>query len=594
MVSRLVLGFVGTSRAVVDDLADEPGELTVVADDETRVRTLREEGIRAQTGDVTDRALLSRYDPDVVLVDAEGTDESPATTRAATEAFPDAHVVTYLGYGVGASVRDTVATLADEVVTPGGAIVDEIADVVGSEAGVRAQRLRETVRAVGGPMAVVMHDNPDPDAIASALALREIAAALGVEATACYYGEISHQENRALMNLLELDLRNLGAEDGIEEFASVALVDHSRPGVNDQLPEDLQVDVVVDHHPPRAPVEARFIDLRHGVGATSTLMVDYFDRLGVPLDETVATALLFGIRVDTSDFSREVSTEDFVAASRLVDPANLDLLERVEEPSVSPETLAVVARAVSERTVDGTMLASYVGSIADRDALAQAADLLLAMEGITTTLVCGRVDETVYVSARARGADLDLGEALRLAFDQIGSAGGHADMAGAQIPLKSIVQMTGEHDRERVIRDSLVERFFETVRDPSPTVTERGTVGARPEELGLLSHDTETARRADGPGGGGPDAEEDAAGGPDAEGGDAGGPDAEGGDAGGPDAEEDAAGGPDAEEDAADGSDAEGGDAGGDSSEADADEGDASAGQDAGHEDGGHEGADGR
>jgi nanoRNase/pAp phosphatase (c-di-AMP/oligoRNAs hydrolase) len=489
MVSRLVLGFGGASRAVVDDLADEPGELTVIDGDEARVKTLRNESVRAHTGDVTDPEVLSGYDPDVVLVDADGGDAGLAATREARRAFPDVYLVTYVGYGADEDVRETIAGLADEMVSPGAALVGEVFDVVESEAGIRAQRLREAVRAAGGPMAVVMHDNPDPDAIASAVALREIAGALGVEAAACYYGEISHQENRALVNLLDLDLRHLDEDDEIDEFESVALVDHSRPGVNDQLPQDLEVDVVVDHHPPRAPVEAHFIDLRQSVGATSTLMVDYFDRLGVELEETVATALLYGIRVDTSDFSREVSTEDFVAAARLVGQADLDVLERVENPSVTAETLEIIGRAVDMRTVDGSVLASYVGAISDRDALAQAADLLLDMEGISTTLICGRVDETVYVSARARGTDLDLGETLRLAYDQIGSAGGHADMAGAQIPLQSIIMMAGDADQEAVIRESLVEQFFETVRELPATLTERGTVAHRPEEIGLVDYD---------------------------------------------------------------------------------------------------------
>jgi nanoRNase/pAp phosphatase (c-di-AMP/oligoRNAs hydrolase) len=489
MVSRLVLGFGGTSRAVVDALDPEPGQLTVVGGDESKVRALRDEGIRAQTGDTTDAELLSGYDADVVFVGVDEEEEGLATTRAARDAFPDAYIVVYLGLGVDYGVRGNAGEMADEVVSPGAALVGEVLDVVESEAGVRARRLRSTLRAVGGPMAVVMHDNPDPDAIASAVAIRELADAMGVEATACYYGEINHQENRALVNLLDLDLRTLESPDDIDEFETVALVDHSRPGVNDRLPEGLPVDVVVDHHPPRAPVEARFIDLRHGVGATSTLVVDYFDRLGVALEEQVATALLYGIRVDTSDFTREVSTEDFVAAGTLLDAANLDLLKRVENPSVTSDTLEVIGRAVRNREVDGSVLATYVGEIADRDALAQAADMLLDMEGVSTTLVCGRRDDTVFASARARGTDLDLGEALRLAFDQIGSAGGHADMAGAQIPLKSIATMTGTSDRETVIRDSIVERFLETVRELPPRLTERGTLGARPEEYGLVPYD---------------------------------------------------------------------------------------------------------
>jgi nanoRNase/pAp phosphatase (c-di-AMP/oligoRNAs hydrolase) len=492
MVSRLVLGFGGTSQTVVDGLEDEPGTVTVLAEDETRVKTLREEGVRAETGDPSDLDTLGEYDPDVVFVGVEAAGPGLEATRAARDAFPDAYIVVYLGLDVEYEVRGNAKEMADEVVSPGAALVGEVLDVVESEQGVRARRLRTTMRAVGGPMAIVTHDNPDPDAIASAVALRELAAAVGVEATACYYGEINHQENRALVNLLDLELRNLEPDEDLGEFASFALVDHSRPGVNDQLPSDLEVDVVVDHHPPRAPVEAGFIDLRHGVGATSTLLVDYFDRLGVTLDEQVATGLLYGIRVDTNDFSREVSTEDFVAAATLLEPSDLDLLERVENPSVSADTLAVIGRAFGHRETHGSVLATYVGEIGDRDALAQAADMLLDMEGVSTTLVSGRKDDMVYVSARARGTDLDLGEALRLAYDRIGSAGGHADMAGAQIPLKSMGTMTGDDDREAVIRESLLERFFETVRELPPTVTEGGgPVGRRIKEYAQVRYDDE-------------------------------------------------------------------------------------------------------
>jgi len=491
MSSRLVLGFGGTSRAVLEELVDEPGTLRVLVDDEQRVLALREEGIRAEVANTTDHATLEAHDPDVVFVDAEngGVTDGLATTRAARDAFPDAYIVVYLGFDVDYGVRGNAREMADEVVSPGAALAGEVLDVAESEAGVRARRLRSAIRWAEGPMAIVMHDNPDPDAIASAVALRELAGALGVEATACYYGQINHQENRALVNLLELDLRNLGPDEGVAEFGSVALVDHSRPGVNDSLPEDLPVDVVVDHHPPREPVEAAFIDLRHRVGATSTLLVDYFDRLGVELSERVATALLYGIRVDTDDFTREVSTDDFLAAATLLESADLDVLDRVEDPSVSADTMEVIARAIRDRRVEGAVLASYVGEIADRDALAQAADMLLDMEDVTTVLVCGRKEGTVYVSARARGADIDLGEVVRQAFDRIGSAGGHTDMAGAQIPLKSLGRMAAEADREAVIGRSLLERFFETVREFPVALTERDRLGPPPDEHRLLPFD---------------------------------------------------------------------------------------------------------
>lgn len=195
------------------------------------------------------------------------------------------------------------------------------------------------------------------------------------------------------------------------------------------------------------------------------MMVEYFRRLAVPIDETTATALLFGIRTDTDDFSRGLARLDFEAAAELVPLADNGVLDQVERPTVSSETLETLSEAIRNRRVRHRVCATCVGRVRDRDALAQAADRLLGMEEVDATLVYGFRDATVYLSARARGTDLDIGETLREAFDQIGSAGGHAAMAGAQIPLGFLGEET-EDDEElltRIVREVIDERFFETL-----------------------------------------------------------------------------------------------------------------------------------
>ncbi|MFC6755055.1 DHH family phosphoesterase, partial [Halorubrum tibetense] len=289
----------------------------------------------------------------------------------------------------------------------------------------RPPRLVRTLRRIPGDLLVVAHDNPDPDAIASALGLARIAEAIGTPADAVYGGEIAHQENRAMVNLLDLSLRTFADVD-IDSYAGIALVDHSRAGINDSLPEGTVVDIVVDHHPPRGPIEGTFVDVRPDIGATSTLIADYLSRLGIAPDRAIATALLYGIRVDTRDFTREVSIADFEAAASLIPDADESTLERVESPSVSPETLRVLAAAIENRDVRESVIASCVGEITDRDALAQAADRLLDLEDASVTFVYGYMNGMIYGSARARGADLDVGELLRDALEQAGSAGGHA------------------------------------------------------------------------------------------------------------------------------------------------------------------------
>ena len=467
MPSRLVIGAGSTARAVIDAVSGDHEALWVLTVDEHRAETLRESGVSVTVTDDFDRAAMAELDitPETVVVAGDDPAVNVVAAETVAELFPDTFRLCYTGYGSTAAQRSRLDSVADRVIDPETVLANRLQRSVG-DSGARARKLQEVLRDIDDHLAVVTHDNPDPDAIASAVALGELAARAGCEVSLCYYGDISHQENRAFVNLLEYDLVNLDPEDdgALDPYDGFALVDHSRPGVNDQLPDDLPIDIVIDHHPPRMPVEARYVDLRSGVGATSTLLVDYFERLEVELSEPIATGLLFGIRVDTKDFRREVSAEDFEAAAQLVGRADMEALQRIEDPSVSGETLAVIGRAIDNREEEGSVLLSCVGELSDRDALAQAADRLLDLEDIHATLVYGVLDGTIYVSARARGADIDLGEALRDAFGQIGSAGGHADMAGAQITL-GVLDSVDEREESlhTIVRSVVNDRFLEAV-----------------------------------------------------------------------------------------------------------------------------------
>ena len=471
MTSRLVLGCGTFGRRLALELEERHEPLLVLDSDGGRVDGLRDEGIPARQAETTDPEDVRRLaadllgDVDTVVVAGDDPAENRTAAGMAREAFPGAFVLAYTGRDPTPADRAAVGESADEVVDEGVATAESLRGRI-DEPGYRTRRLRRVLRSLDGPLAVVAHDNPDPDAIASAVALERIAETAGLDAEVCYYGEISHQENRAFVNLLDYDLTALGPESDLDRFGSFALVDHSRPGVNDGLPAGTEIAVVVDHHPPRAPVEAEFVDLRSNVGATSTLLTRYLQDLGIEPGRELATGLLFGIRVDTDDFSREVDTEDFRAAAYLLSHADTATLERIESPSMSPETLEAIGTAIDNRRIRDDVLVSCLGEVSDRDALAQAADHLLDLEDVSVTFVFGftGTDEegVVYASARARGTELDLGEALRDAFAQVGSAGGHADMAGAQIPVGMLIDPDDE-EPATVIEAVVTERFYDAL-----------------------------------------------------------------------------------------------------------------------------------
>jgi len=475
MRSRLVVGDGPVVGRVLDATADHGETRTLVAPD----ATVDADEAVVERGDPTDPADYP--EADAVLVADVPVGRARSVVDAARSALPDAVLVVALDTDASDADCEALVETADRVVAGEQVVARGALDAVVGIAGTRVRRLRRTLRTVAdrseGRLAVVPHDNPDPDAIASAVALARIAETVGVDAVPCYYGQVSHQENRALVNLLDLDLRRLDPGADLEAFDGFALVDHSRPGVNDQLPADLPIDVIIDHHPPREPVDAAFIDLRSEVGATSTLLTGYLARFGVEAygGSRLASALLYGIRIDTAEFTREATAADFEAAAVLSPHTDDDALDRIESPSVTGETLDVIGDAVRNREIRDGALASCVGAIGDRDALAQAADRLLELESVTTTLVFGYSDgdgadgePTVYASARARGTRIDLGETLRLAFDGLGSAGGHADMAGAQIPLSALgsdVVDAGVEQREAIVGETITETFFDAVAD---------------------------------------------------------------------------------------------------------------------------------
>ncbi|PSP20229.1 DHH family phosphoesterase [Halobacteriales archaeon QH_10_67_13] len=424
MTDRLIVGKGSLVQTLVEELAARGSAPSVAVAADGPAGAFGDREVDAETLAITDPAALAeRYDPEVVFVVADA-----AVARAARRAFPEAYIV---GYGP----RRELDAIVDRVVDPVAAVAGAALEQIGPS-GRRAGRLRGVLRGLDS-LAVVTHDSPDPDAIASGTALAALADDLGCRAGVLYAGRIAHHENQALVNLLDLDLQAIEGTEALAEYDGVALVDHSRPGVNDQLSLETPIDIVIDHHPASGPTTAEFTDVRSEVGATSTLLVEYLDEFGLDPPEPIATALLFGILVDTNEFVRGVSPADFEAAAWLVPRADFDRVEQIESPSMSASALETVGAAIRNRTVEDGLVITWAGSVSRRTAIAQAADRLLELEGASTVAVIGVRRETVHVSARSRGG-FDVGELLREAFGAVGSAGGHVDMAGAQIELSAL------------------------------------------------------------------------------------------------------------------------------------------------------------
>jgi len=200
------------------------------------------------------------------------------------------------------------------------------------------------------------------------------------------------------------------------------------------VPEDVPVDVVIDHHPIEG-IDAGFVDHREHVGATATILTEYVRELETEMDSALGTALLFAIRRETRGFLRGATPEEYDAAGWLHAHVDAELLRTLSTPSVTGATVDSIANAIRNRTVRGSVLISGIGRTSERDALPQAADYLATLEGVETAIMFGIVDGGIQISARSTDSRVHIGHVLDAAFEDVGSAGGHRDMAGGEVPL---------------------------------------------------------------------------------------------------------------------------------------------------------------
>jgi nanoRNase/pAp phosphatase (c-di-AMP/oligoRNAs hydrolase) len=457
MSNYAILGCGSVGHAVADALAEEGKDVLILDKDEGRVEALRDQDLNAQQTDIADPEVADAVeDRDVILILASDVEANKAAVSAIRDRGGDQFVVVRASDPV--SEDELMDLGADVVVNPSEVIADSALRALESgELEYKARQLAEVLTENGDRVAILTHDNPDPDTIASAVALRAIAEAYDAEADIIYTGDIGHQENRAFVNLLGIELTPSSDAPELSEYDIVALVDHMK---SSEAEFDADVDVFIDHYEPEQEFSARFMDVRTNVSSTSTILTKYIQEFDLSPSEEVATALLYGIRAETLDFKRDTTPADLTAAAYLYPFANHDTLEQVESPSMSPETLDVLAEAIQNREVQGSHLVSNAGFIRDREALSQAAQHLLNLEGITTTAVFGIADDNIYLAARSKDIRMNIGKVLQDAFGEIGEAAGHSTQGNVEIPLGIFTGIDGSEDN----RGTLLSLTEEAVR----------------------------------------------------------------------------------------------------------------------------------
>ena len=303
---------------------------------------------------------------------------------------------------------------------------------------------------------VLTHNDPDPDALASAYGIGRLLRAYrqkGQRIDMAFGGLLARAENREMVRALRLRFRRV-EHLNLDEFDAIVLVD-TQPGAgNHALPEDRLPDIVIDHHPRlKLTSEVAWADVRPSYGATSTIVAEYLAAAGVPWDQRLATALFYGIRTDTLGLARgatEYDAQMYLALHAHVDQAALARIERAPLPR---RYFYALADALDRATVYRDVVILDLGEMHRPDLGAEMADLFLRLENIEWVISLGIYNHTLIVSVRTSTPDQRAGQLVRRAVGRRGTAGGHGTMAAGRILLEN---RSPDEERKR-----LRQRFLE-------------------------------------------------------------------------------------------------------------------------------------
>ncbi|HEV7216402.1 MAG TPA: DHH family phosphoesterase [Chloroflexota bacterium] len=310
---------------------------------------------------------------------------------------------------------------------------------------------------------ILLHDNPDPDAIGSGLALAKLLQArLDLCPPLVYGGVIARAENRALVEELDIELHKV-ADFAWSDADAIALLDCQPSSGNHSLPAGLAPAVVLDHHPLIGKPHADTLtDIRPDYGATCTILTEYLEDAQVHVDERIATALFYGIKTDTQDLGRQASGIDALAYLRLFVAADKRALARIQNPCLPRMYFRAMHDALERVTIYGDAAVARLEDMVMPETTGETADLIVRLDDMHWSMAIGRYDGRLLFSLRATAAGSDVGAVAEHLAGRHGFAGGHWRLAGGSISVRDL-----EPPAIDALEDQLIVSFLDAIRAPT-------------------------------------------------------------------------------------------------------------------------------
>jgi nanoRNase/pAp phosphatase (c-di-AMP/oligoRNAs hydrolase) len=293
---------------------------------------------------------------------------------------------------------------------------------------------------------ILLHNDPDPDAMASGLALRTILRRTRQTAIIGALHGVTRPENLRMQNLLDIHVEPIDPAS-LHEYERIAMVDvqpHYFSGMIDR------VDLVIDHHPEQSGYSAVFKDIRSDYGSTCTILTEHLRSVDADISERTATAMLYAIKSDTLFFNRQANRVDLDAFSFLYPLSDATLIKKMEGAEITMERLEYVVKAKQSGHLSEQVFCAFLGNLPREDFIPYVADFYLQLENVKWCIIAGIVNESMVISVRNLGYTRNAGEFVRKYFNDIGSAGGHRAMAKAVVPLRAFRDKFGNLQADEV------------------------------------------------------------------------------------------------------------------------------------------------
>lgn len=282
---------------------------------------------------------------------------------------------------------------------------------------------------------ILPHENPDPDALASAWGLSYLLKRkLGMNSTIAYSGLIGRAENRALVKALKIPLVKYDPAL-LNPDQSIVLIDCQPYTGNNPLPSNVIPDGIIDHHPLRKTTKFKrwaFIDEK--IGAASTIITASFKRQKLFMPKKIATALFYAIRSETKDLGWEGTDLDYNNYLFLLPKVNFKALYKIEHPRLSKAYYLMIKEAIKKSRIFKDIAVCPLGKVPYPELPAEIADFLIFRDSVEISIVMGLFETDMYLSIRSLDRTVNSANVMRQILKNYGRGGGHEIMAGGKIP----------------------------------------------------------------------------------------------------------------------------------------------------------------